>query len=162
MVFIVILLIILGIVFLVWSLKFKNNVTLKKENIDSLKSDVRVVKAKYLNVLGKTIDTHESVNSSQGSAYREANSNGAGTFIGGARGSIDNFDRASQIVYNLANEYQRAQGSLNYAIKQYNTYISLFPNSILTHMFHYEKEEYIDSENLNLSTDLNGFNENDL
>lgn len=165
MVVVIIILVILlvsGIILLSWAIKFRNNAIKQKEEIESLKSKVRVVKAKYLNVLKNAINTQNEANNSQGNAYGVANLGGSGRFIGGASGSINNFGNATDLVTSLANEYQYAQDSLNYAINKYNIYITCFPYNILANIFKFAKEGYIDSDNLNLSTSLNGFDENEI
>ena len=157
-----ILFVILLIVFLVYAIKFRNSCVLKLEDIESLKSNIRVIEAKYLNVLKKSLNTSESVNKSLGSAYGVANTSGCGRFIGGASGSIDSFGDSTNLVFKLANEYQRAQDLLNSAIKKYNSSISTFPSNIIAKMFKFKKQEYIDSAKLNLSMSLKGFDEDDL
>ena len=83
--------------------------------------------------------------------------------MSGAFGDIDsNFDTISQLVLSLASEYQSAQQSLNDKIKWYNLYLTKFPRIILTKIFRYKKENYIDYDNLNESTKLAGFNEDDI
>ena len=160
--FFLIIFLILVIAFLVYLIKFRNSCVYQLERIESQKSNIRILKAKYLNVLSKTLDTNNSVNKSLGAAYGVANASGAGRFIGGARGEIDNFEDSTNIVYKLANEFHQAQNALNNSVNTYNNYISKFPSNLLAKMLKFTKEEYIDSENLELSMSLSGFDEEDL
>lgn len=153
----------LAIIFASRLIIFKNKVVNKKENIDKAKSSIRIIKAKYLQVLRKVGTTQKEVTEAQGNAYGIANLNGAGAFIGGAIGEIDsNFEAAGELVISLAKEYESAQQKLNTLVNEYNVYITLFPQSILAKIFKCKKEEYIDSDNLDLSTRLNGFDETDI
>ena len=144
-------------------IKFRNNVVNKKENIGKAKSRVRISKAKYLQVLRKVGSTQKDSNDAQGGAYATANQAGVGYLIGGAIGSVDsNFEEVGDLVMSLANEYQEAQQSLNELVNNYNTYISTFPRVVLAKIFRFKKEEYVDSENLEASTKLVGFDEQDI
>lgn len=127
------------------------------------KSRVRILKAKYLQVLRKVGTTQFDANNAQGGAYFMANRNGGGRFIGGAIGAVDsNFEEAGNLVISLADEYQNAQQSLNELINEYNVYITAFPRVIFTKILGYSKEDYIDSENLDASTKLSGFDDSDI
>lgn len=149
--------------FIICLIVFRNSVIEQKEGIENAKSLVRILKAKYLQVLRKVGTTQEVSNEAQGSAYHTANISGGGKFMSGAFGDIDsNFDTISQLVLSLASEYQSAQQSLNDKIKWYNLYLTKFPRIILTKIFRYKKETYIDYDNLNESTKLTGFDENDI
>lgn len=142
---------------------FRNSIVKKKENIDKAKSKVRISKAKYLQVLRKVGTTQRESNDAHGSAYRTANTNGGGRFIGGAIGSIESgFSDAEDLVLSLANEYQSAQQYLNKLVNEYNLYISAFPRVIFAKMFGCKKQEYVDSGNLEASTRLSGFDETDI
>ena len=160
--YLILLLVIAG--FLAYYLmRFRNKVVNQKEGIEKAKSRVRILKAKYLQVLRKVGTTQKDANDAQGGAYYTANRNGGGRFIGGAIGSVDsNFEEVGKLVVSLANEYQSAQQSLNELVNRYNVYITAFPRVILTRIFGFKKEEYIDSENLNESTRLSGFDEDDI
>lgn len=121
------------------------------------------LKAKYLQVLRKVGTTQKDSNDAQGGAYYAANRNGGGRFIGGAIGAVDsNFEEVGKLVVSLANEYQSAQQSLNELVNRYNVYITAFPRIILTKIFGYKKENYVDSGNLAASTKLSGFDDKDI
>ena len=143
--------------------RFRNKVISAKENIENAKSRVRILKAKYLQVLRKVGATQKESNASQGEAYSIANENGSGSFIGGVIGSIDSsFEEVGKLVVSLANELQTAQQNLNDLVNKYNLYITAFPRVILTKIFRYKKENYVDSDNLAASTRLSGFDEMDI
>ena len=143
--------------------RFRNKVVRQKEGIENAKSRVRILKAKYLQVLRKVGTTQKVSNDAQGEAYSVANGNGSGSFIGGAFGSLDsNFEEAGKLVVSLANEYQAAQQALNELVNQYNIYITAFPRVILAKLFRYKREVYVDSDNLDASTKLSGFDEEDI
>ena len=157
------LFLIILIIIIICIICFRNSVVQRKEDIENAKSEVRILKAKYLQVLRKTGKTQLDSNIAQGYAYQMANENGGGEFIGGAIGPIrSNFKGSSKLVQSLADEYQRAQQRLNYEVKSYNIYITAFPRVILSKMFGYKKENYVDNDNLDASTKLNGFDENDI
>ena len=158
-----VLFLVVAMLFLVAVINFKNTVLKKKEDIDKAKSRVRILKAKYLQVLRKVGATQKDSNEAQGEAYYTANRNGGGRFIGGAFGAVDsNFEEVGNLVVSLADEYESAQQSLNNLVNQYNIYISAFPRVILTKMFRYKKENYVDSGNLASSTKLSGFDDKDI
>lgn len=160
-----ILILLLGLIVFVVCLvvNFRNSVVNRKENIEQAKSRIRILKAKYLQVLRKVGTTQKDSNDAQGGAYYTANKNGGGRFIGGAIGAVDsNFEEVGKLVVSLANEYQSAQQNLNNLVNKYNVYITAFPRIILTKIFGFKKEEYIDSENLDESTRLSGFDEDDI
>lgn len=142
---------------------FRNKVIRQKESIENAKSHVRILKAKYLQVLRKVGTTQRESNDAHGSAYYTANKNGAGRFIGGAIGPLDsNFEEATGLVVSLANDYQSAQQRLNDLVNGYNVYITAFPRIILTKILGFKKESYVDSGNLSLSTKISGFDDNDI
>lgn len=86
--YLILLLVIAG--FLTYYLmKFRNKVVNQKEDIEKAKSRVRILKAKYLQVLRKVGTTQKDSNDAQGGAYYTANKNGGGRFIGGAIGAVD-------------------------------------------------------------------------
>ena len=151
--YLILLLVIAG--FLTYYLmKFRNKVVNKKEDIEKAKSRVRILKAKYLQVLRKVGTTQKDSNDAQGGAYYAANRNGGGRFIGGAIGAVDsNFEEVGKLVVSLASEYQFAQQNLNELINYYNLYITSFPRLILAKIFGYKKENYIDSGKVMLNTD---------
>lgn len=154
--------VVLLLAFLVCLIKFSNNVKYQKEQIKNSKSDVRIAKAKYLQVLRKVIQTQDDATDSQGRAYRKANGSNIG-FINGAIGGIDsNFYESSELVADLADQLQDCQRTLNRNINLYNTYISTFPCSFLNLFLRYKKEEYVDSENLEESTKINGMGNEDI
>lgn len=62
----------------------------------------------------------------------------------------------------LADDYQAAQQSLNELVNDYNVYITTFPRVIFAKLFRYQKEKYVDSANLDASTELRGFDDNDI
>lgn len=144
-------------------LRFLNNVVHKQEDIDEAKSHVRISKAKYLQVLRKVGTTQRESNDAQGSGYYIANRNGGGRLIGGAIGPIDsNFEGAGNLVVSLANEYQSAQQRLNQLVNAYNIYVGTFPRIILAKIFRVKPEDYVDSGNLDASTKLSGFDDDDI
>ena len=160
--YLILLLVIAG--FLAYYLmRFRNKVVNQKEDIEKAKSRVRILKAKYLQVLRKVGTTQKDSNDAQGGAYYAANRNGGGRFIGGAIGAVDsNFEEVGKLVVSLANEYQSAQQNLNELVNRYNVYITAFPRIILTKIFGYKKENYVDSGNLAASTKLSGFDDKDI
>lgn len=142
---------------------FRNKVVSKKEYIERSKSQVRILKAKYLQVLRKIGASQRESNASQGNAYANANKGGKGVFIGGAIGSIgSNFEEVGELVVSLANELQVAQQNLNDLVREYNQYITAFPRVILALLLRYKREDYVDSDNLAASTKLSGFDEEDI
>lgn len=160
-----ILIVILGLIVctVYWLINFRNTAVRQRECIETAKSRVRILKAKYLQVLRKVGTTQKESNDAQGGAYFTANKNGGGKFIGGAIGSVDsNFEEVGKLVVSLANEYQSAQQNLNELVNRYNVYITTFPRVILTKIFGFKKEEYVDSGNLSESTKLSGFDEHDI
>lgn len=151
------------VVFVVLPIKFCNTVLRKKEEIEKAKSRVRIAKAKYLQVLRKMGTTQQEAYDAHGGAYNKANSGRAGYFISGAIGNIESeFDKTQQVVLTLADDYQAAQQSLNELVNDYNVYITTFPRVIFAKLFRYQKEKYVDSANLDASTELRGFDDNDI
>ena len=74
--YLILLLVIAG--FLAYYLtRFRNKVVNQKEDIEKAKSRVRILKAKYLQVLRKVGTTQKDSNDAQGGAYYTANRNGA-------------------------------------------------------------------------------------
>lgn len=146
-----------------WVLRFRNRVVRQKESIENAKSRVRILKAKYLQVLRKVGTTQKESNEAQGGAYYMANRNGGVRLIGGAMGAVDSkFEEVGKLVVTLANEYQSAQQTLNELVNRYNVYLTVFPRIILTKMFGFKKENYVDSGNLSASTKLSGFDDKDI
>ena len=142
---------------------YYNHITRMKEKIKTQKSKIRILKAKYLQVLRKVGTTQATSNASHGNAYASANRNGAGVLIGGAIGSItSNFEEASDLVVQLAEEYADAQQELNRLVEAYNAMIAVFPKIILAKILRLKKEEYVDAENIEESTKLQGFDETDI
>lgn len=162
------ILLILGFIGLCWFLgriiDFRNVVIRKREDIRKAQSNVRIAKAKYLQVLRKTGTASNEADSSQGNAYKTANSSfQGGRFIGGAVGNISShFASAGDFVLSLANAYQEAQLKLNGLVNDYNQYINEFPNVLLKLIFRFKNAKYIDSQNLDSSTKLSGFDDNDI
>lgn len=62
----------------------------------------------------------------------------------------------------MANAYQEAQLKLNGLVNDYNQYINEFPNVLLKLIFRFKNAKYIDSQNLDSSTKLSGFDDNDI
>lgn len=147
-----------------WIIGFRNTVIRKREDIRDAQSNVRIAKAKYLQVLRKTGTTTADADSSQGNAYKNANSSyQGGKLIGGAVGNISShFTPAGNLVLSLADAYQQAQLKLNGLVNDYNQYINEFPNVLLKMMFRFKNAKYIDSQNLDSSTKLSGFDDNDI
>lgn len=153
-----------GIVsFIAKLIRFRNDITRQKENIEKAKSRIRILKAKYQQVLRKVGTTQKNANDAQGGAYYTANKNGAGRLIGGALGAINsNFEEVSDLVESLAGEYQSAQQNYNELVNRYNVNITAFPDILFAKIFGYRKEKYIDFGNLTASTKLIGFDEDDV
>jgi len=147
-----------------WIIGFRNMVIRKRENIRDAQSNVRIAKAKYLQVLRKTGTATIDADSSQGNAYKVANSSyQGGRLIGGATGKISShFTLAGNLVLSLADAYQNSQLELNKLVNDYNQYINEFPNVILKTIFRFKNAKYIDSQNLDSSTKLAGFDDNDI
>ena len=166
MIFVFILVIILVIISLLtfFLITYRNKVVKIKEEIENAKSKIRIIKAKYLQVLRKTTETQKISLKTQSEAYNGAvNNTHQGQMIGGAFGKInDNFDDSSSLVVNLAEEYSSAQVKLNALIKEYNVMITVFPKSIFARILKYKKEEYVDSDNLEKSKTLQGFDDKDI
>lgn len=134
----------LAICFLIVLIKFRNKVLEMKENIKKHKSQVRVAQNKY-------------VKSLQNTAFalgQDKTSEDGGGFMYGDMGSASKYNTNSSLVSDLAASYEEAQTLLNELISQYNSYICKFPNLILASILKYEKEDYIDEENLDMSTSI--------
>ena len=155
--------VVIGLLLLIALIRFRNKVVNMKENISGAKSQVRILKAKYLQVLRKGGTSQRESNASQGEAYERANWNGSRILIGGAIGAIDtDFEEVGDLVVSLASELQEAQQKLNDLVGNYNRYIIAFPRIIFTMILRYKKENYVDSENLAASTKLTGFDDEDI
>ena len=128
-------------------LRFRNHVLRIKERINEAKSKIRIVKAKYLQVIRKTSTVNQDATTVMANAYKKG---GKGSQISGAVGSIsNNFTNSADIVLALAEEYEERQIALNELITEHNVVIKKFPNIIYAKILRYKIEPHIDFENLN-------------
>lgn len=154
----IILVVIAILAFLITFLKYKNKVMILKDRIDQSKSKVRVLKAKYLQVLKKVENMQKNSLNSQSEAYKNAVVEGVGVAVGGAVGKIDDSLQSSSIIIEqLANDYAEAQNELNRFINLYNKEILVFPKSIYASILGYKREQYIDEENIDKSMVIKEF-----
>lgn len=145
-------------IFLITFLKYRNRVLVLKDLINQTKSKVRVLKAKYLQVLKKVENMQKSSINTQSEAYKNAVVEGVGTMVGGAVGRIDDsLESSSKIIEQLANDYTEAQNELNRIINLYNKEILVFPKSIYASILGYKREQYIDEDNIDKSTVIKEF-----
>ena len=144
----------LFIVFMIFLIRYKNKIVAIKEDINLAKSSIRIAKAKYVQVMNKTLTMHDKASSVEGE-YMESVT--AGNGIKSVLGNLSmnpNYKDSMELIRRLADEYQKAQDRLNNLVNRYNREISLFPKTIFAKLLRYKKEEYIDNENLQLSSNL--------
>ena len=142
----------LVIVFIVTLFKYKNKVLDIKDEMQRAKSKIRIVKAKYVQVMNKTQAMHGKASGTEGEFYEKAyGGNGISIFEGRMN---QNYKDSIGLIEKLAGEYQQAQDFLNEIVRVYNHEISMFPKSIYAAILGFKKENYIDSDNLELSSNL--------
>lgn len=143
-------------VFIVGLLKFRSNIILQEEEIEKLKSNIRLIKAKYVQTIKK--GTKEVKEFSRNDA--RIMNNTSTTFAGFVRGQGVSLDvneshaQAIGMIEKLAQQYITIQQKLNEAIEKYNVYISKTINLIYTGIFKRKKMKYIDQDNLKKSLEL--------
>ena len=130
-------------------LKFRNNALVYKEKIKKAKSHVRVAQNKYV----------KSLKNTAGALELNTNTDGGVGLWSGDMGAAAKYGTNTELVRSLAESYEQAQNLLNELISQYNFFISKFPNLIFAAILRYKKENYIDEENLDMSTSLSGIDE---
>ena len=146
--FFIVLFVALGITFLFLFISYRNEALIKQERISEAKSAVRVKKAKYLQVMKKSNQMNTSAAEATRGMYE-----GIGSILRDSRGN-ENYGISVDLVAKLATEYENAQLELNTLIKEWNEFISKFPNFIYSSILKHQKEAYVDSERLNMSTSL--------
>ena len=141
------LLAILAIVFVILMFKFKGKALIYREELKRAKSLVRIEQNRYLKTMKNTVANQKNV---------AADNSGDGRvgIFNGDLGSAQIYGVGSDMIENLALAYRNAQDKLNQVIKEYNIYISKFPNFIFAAILRYKKEHYIDEGNLDITTEL--------
>lgn len=151
MVIVVVVVFVLLIVFGCTLLGYRNKAHAFQEKIREAKSKVRVAKSKYVKVMDNSTRTNQS-----------ATVEGSG-FVNGASGGISGtYVTSVAMVERLESEYEKAQLYLNKLIGEWNTFIDKFPNMIYSSILKLKKENYIDEDNLNMSTTLSDTIDGDL
>lgn len=143
-------------IFIVGLLKFRSNIILQEEEIEKLKSNIRLIKAKYVQTIKK--GTKEVKEFSRNDA--RIMNNVASTFTGFVKGQGVSLDvneshaQAIGMIEKLSHQYITIQQKLNESIEKYNVYISKTINLIYTAIFKRKKMKYIDQDNLDKSLEL--------
>ena len=145
----------ISIFFFVSLQKLSRNVAIKYEEINKLKSNVRLVKAKYVQSFKKSNDKLEKYKDYDGHSTQNSKSF---TFSSTYLNLNDGHSQSERYVDQLATQLFSAQKILNDKIESYNAYLS--NHAIFTSLKKIKKLDYIDSENLEKSlilTDIDSF-----
>ena len=141
---ILVLIVVLLAVFGITLLSYRNKALGYQEEIRAAKSKVRVAKSKYIKVMENSTRTNQAAGSV----------GGGGLVNGGSGGMGGTFVTSAEMVERLATEYENAQLHLNKLISNWNKFIGRFPSLIYAAILRLKKENYIDEENLDMSTAL--------
>lgn len=141
--------------FLYYFFKIRSNLVSLQEKVKKCKSNLRVAKSRYLQVLSLIKKTNKDVN-------KEANLDDKYfSSIIGQPMQYKNLAISASSVNVLASNYENSQRDLNNAINCYNIYrrkISVFWIALI---LGYKKEKYIDEDKLEL-INTQGYNENEV
>ena len=133
----------------------KNIITQYKNLIAESKSNVRIRKGKYVQVMELTNKMNSTTSDVEGEFYLKSTAGvGTNSFINlaGTPRMQENYQTSIELVLSLAESYEEAQSELNSLIKEYNTYISSFPTCIYARCLLAKKEQFVDNQNLQKST----------
>lgn len=141
--------IVLAVLFGVGLLGFRNQAVTYQEKIKHAKSQVRLAQNKYFKQMQNTeaaLGDKNGQSKDVGVAY-------------GDMGSASKYSTNTSMITTLANAYESAQNSLNDIVSQYNNFITGFPNVVYARILKYERELYIDEDNLDKTMTLEGIDE---
>ena len=131
----------------------------RQEDINAQKSKVRIAKQKYLTAMGNVQFQSGANAQNVGAAVSTGNSVGRGLFSG-ATGALDKvWGNSASIVTGLASEYERALTKLTDMIGDYNAVIGSFPTLIIAGICRFKREKFVDEDNLEKSTVIQGFDD---
>ena len=132
------------LLFFIYFIKTRNTLFNKREKVRKFKSNLRVAKSRYLQVLIQIKKTNKDVN-------REANLDDKYySSIFGQPMQYQNLAISASSVNLLAKNYESAQRDLNNAINYYNSYRGKLSVFWVASILGYKKEKYIDEDKLDL------------
>ena len=141
--------------FFVYLFIVRNNLVRLQEKVKKCKSDLRVAKSRYLQVLSLTKKTNKDVNreASLGDDFYSS--------IIGQPMQHKSLAISAATVNTLAMNYESAQRALNNAINYYNVYRRKIHVLFVALFLGYKKEKYIDEDKLEL-INTQGYDEDEI
>lgn len=141
--------------FFVHFFNVRNNLIRLQEKVKKCKSDLRVAKSRYLQVLSLIKKTNKDVN-------REASLDDKYfSSIIGQPMQYKNLAISAATVTSLAKNYEDAQRDLNNAVNYFNVYRRKIHVLYVALILGYKKEKYIDEDKLEL-INTQGYDENEI
>lgn len=128
---------------------FKKTVAIKKEELTKLKSNIRLVKAKYVQSFRKS---DEKLDSYKNYDYLSGSNSKSFTLSSTYLNLNQSHSQSEQYIDRLATHLFSEQKNLNEKISEFNSYIAR--HSLYASILKIDKIDYIDSENLEKSMEL--------
>lgn len=154
--FIIIISLIILIIIFSYVFKVRDRLIYMQEKIKKLKSNARVAKSKYLQVINILKQTNKEISNDTKFEHNRTNIQFSNTPY-----QYEGLKESKELIVNLANDYQKAQELLNYEINKYNTYVRKLHIILLAKILKFEIISYIDETKLDM-IDTHGYNEDDL
>lgn len=161
MIFIVLILVAAGF-FVYWLVKERNVLLKAREDVNKAKSNVRIAKAKFLTTIRIANETDTAHMKRASEAIANATRNNEILFRSATGDLSGSLGTGSESLMKLSDNYSRALEALSSAICSYNTLVSQFPMIVAARILGFEREKTVDEENIDESTILRGFDNDQL